>query len=332
MSKILKDRIPVLDNLRAFAALSVCLYHFVCTTTGYIKSDWILNIFSFGKSGVQLFFVISGFIIPWSMYAAKYKLSNFITFMVKRLVRLEPPYIISFLVATTVLLLREYLLGANENLQEISITRVILHFGYLIPFFNQYEWINQVYWTLAIEFQYYLLIAILFIPLVNGGLISRICIYIVMLLCGFHQGSGFLPHWLPVFLLGILTFLYSVDKIGKVEFYGFLILSFSFCVFYYKLDEVMYMIIPVLMILYGSKIDFYIGNWLGKMSYSLYLIHPVIGASLINVLSHHIQHPLGKFLLITLGLIVSILSAWLMYRFIEKPSKKVSASLKYRSP
>jgi len=94
-----KNNIVVLDSLRAFAALSVCLFHFVCTTTGYITTDWILNLFDIGKYGVQLFFVISGFVIPWSMYAAGFQLKNLFSFLFKRLARLEPPYVFSVLIA-----------------------------------------------------------------------------------------------------------------------------------------------------------------------------------------------------------------------------------------
>ena len=72
--------IPVLESLRAFAATSVCLYHFVCTTTDYVHNESVLNLFSLGEYGVHLFFVISGFIIPWSMYRAGYEIKHFFTF------------------------------------------------------------------------------------------------------------------------------------------------------------------------------------------------------------------------------------------------------------
>ena len=60
---MIDSKINVLDSLRAFTTLSVCLYHFVCTTTGYVTNRWILDIFSVGKFGCGLlFFVISGFV------------------------------------------------------------------------------------------------------------------------------------------------------------------------------------------------------------------------------------------------------------------------------
>ena len=70
MKTVFKE-ISVINTLRGIAALVVCLYHFVCTTTDYIESQIILDIFSFGKKGVQIFFIISGIVIPLSMLIVK---------------------------------------------------------------------------------------------------------------------------------------------------------------------------------------------------------------------------------------------------------------------
>ncbi len=323
------SHIPVLDSLRAFAALSVCLYHFVCTTTGYINTEWILTVFSFGKYGVQLFFVISGFVIPWAMYRAGYRLKNFFSFLLKRLARLEPPYLVSLGIAIAILLLRSRLLGPSAGLQEITVTRVALHFGYLIPFFEKYEWINQVYWTLAVEFQYYLFVALMFIPLTKWGLPGRLLSYVIFLTAGFIDGHSFLPCWLPVFLLGILIFLIKAGKIKSLEYYLVSGITFLFALYLYTPGEVAFIALAVVMIMHYPAVESRVGNFFGKISYSLYLIHPVIGATFINVLSHHVAHPAGKLLVITGGVLVTIAGSWLMYRLVEKPSKKLSSSITY---
>lgn len=72
--------IPILNSLRFFAAFSVCMFHFVCKVTGFIKDEFTLSLFDNGKYGVQMFFVISGFIIPWSMYYSRYKKKIFLNF------------------------------------------------------------------------------------------------------------------------------------------------------------------------------------------------------------------------------------------------------------
>lgn len=331
---MLKERnnsnIQILDSLRAFAALSVCFYHFVCTTTDYIKTDWILNIFSIGKYGVQLFFVISGFVIPWAMYNAGFEFKNFFTFLLKRLARLEPPYFFSIIIALAILFMREKFLGLENTHIEISGAQVLLHFGYLIPFFNEYKWLNEVYWTLAIEFQYYFFMAILFIPLVKSKLFYRIIIYLSILALSFWGKDSFLPFWLPVFLVGILLFLFKAQLIGNKEYYISNFLLFAFCFYRYPFASVIYMSIPVFFVLFLQEIKISMLHYLGKMSYSIYLIHPLIGASLINVLSHSVHSSLGKCIVICSGIISTLLASYIMYRVIEKPSKSLSASIVYK--
>lgn len=321
------NHIPILSSLRFFAAFSVCLYHFVCTTTGFVTDENVLSFFNNGKYGVQMFFVISGFVIPWSMYNAGYKLKNIFRFLLKRFLRLEPPYLVSVVLAIIIILLRQNILN-NYDVQ-FSSTQIILHFGYLIPFFNNYHWLNQIYWTLAIEFQYYLLIALLFPLFISPNKIYRYILYIVFIALGLISNPDFLPFWLPVFLMGIILFLTIKNKINKIEFYLLLIVLSIWSVYLYGIICCCYSLITVFSILYFNSKEFKITNFLGEMSYSVYLIHPLIGGTLINVLSHSITVAWQKILLIVLGVIITFLSAWIMYLFVEKPSKRWSAGIKY---
>lgn len=325
------SNIPILDSLRAFAALSVCLFHFVCTTTGYIESKWILNIFDVGQYGVQTFFVISGFVIPWAMHHAGYQFKNFFSFLLKRISRLEPPYLVSIVIALMLLFVREKFLGKQNDHIELSIKQIMLHLGYLIPFFKDYHWLNSVYWTLAVEFQYYLLIALLFIPLIKSGLIGRIVIYISIGLFSFCFPENFLPYSLPVFLFGILLFLLKASYIKKEEYYTATIILTGFCLWRYPLASVIFTIIPVIGILFFEKIKVAGLHFAGKFSYSIYLIHPLLGASFINILSHRFTGSFEKLLVIAGGLLFTFISAYVMYLIVEKPSKKLSASIIYKT-
>lgn len=321
--------LPVLDSLRAFAALSVVLYHFVCTTIGFIQNELALNIFSEGRAGVQTFFVISGFVIPWSMQAAGFNFKSIFTFFLKRLARLEPPYIFSMFLAISVYFLRAQILGRSNTQPMPSIEQVLLHFGYLIPWFEGYTWLNQVYWTLSVEFQYYVFIALLFIPLQKAVLGTRLFIYAALSLLSFIGTSDFLPHWFPVFLLGIILFLYKSNNVNRIEFYS--VLSVLCCFIYLKCGMfcMLFSIIPVFAINSYPQLKVKFLHEVGKFSYSLYLIHPLIGGSLINVLSHNCTQPYQKILLIFGGLFISLLASWIMFRMVERPAKKLSASLRY---
>jgi len=204
-----------------------------------------------------------------------------------------------------------------------------LHFGYLIPFFDGYKWLNQVYWTLAIEFQYYFFIAFSFIPLVKSNLQIRIIFYFGFLVSSFIGSSEFLPYWLPVFLLGIILFLYRVQLIFLKEFGIVLSLLLVLCLYKYPLASVIYMLIPVIAIIFFSNFKIAVLHALGKMSYSIYLCHTMIGSSVINLLSHSITSDFGKVGVIILGLISTMISSYFMFRFAEKPSKHYSSQIKY---
>jgi peptidoglycan/LPS O-acetylase OafA/YrhL len=323
-------KIEVLDSMRALAAVSVCLFHFICTTTGYITDQAVLGFFRIGQYGVQMFFVISGFVIPWAMYAAGYRFKHLGQFMVKRLARLEPPYLFSIGLALAILIARYYYYGAESNSVRVSASQVFLHFGYLIPFVKDYEWLTVVYWTLAIEFQYYLLMSLIFIPLVYGGIVTRIVLYLSLVIPCFWSPVEFLPRWLPLFLLGIMLFLYKTRVVEKKEFTIVILALLVICFFTYPVASNFYAVLPVVAVLYFPDRRFRVLDSMGKWSYSLYLIHPLLGASLINLLSHHYVETYQKWIVIFAGLVVTFSGAYFTYRYVETPSRRLSASIKYK--
>lgn len=323
------EEIKVLNSLRAIAALSVCMYHYICTTTNYVSNEFALGLFGFGKHGVQMFFVISGFIIPWSMAQAGYQLKYWPKFLAKRFLRLEPPYIVALVMAIIILAVRTRILGPDSNLQALSVPRIALHFGYLIPFFSEYKWVNQVFWTLAVEFQYYFVIALIF-PVFNlKSIWFRIGIYAAAVLAAFCSSSAFLPYWAPLFLLGILLFYYKSGKIKGMEYWLVTASLLCFGLFRYEFGDVLFSGIAVFVIAFFANVELMFGEFFGKISYSLYLIHPIVGATAINLLSHRFTETYQKIIVIVFGLAISIGGAFVMYYFIERPSKNWSRKISY---
>ena len=331
MSKI-KREIPILDNLRGIAAWSVCLYHFICTTIGFINHDsFIYKVFSFGSYGVHLFFVISGLVIPWSLYHSSYQIKNFFKFFIKRLARLEPPYIISVIIMLSIILVRKFSPAYNGNEVVISTKQLLLHVGYLIPFFKGTTWLNNVYWTLAIEFQYYILIGVLYFLFVSKLFYVRYLAYLLIIILPIILPySGFLPFWLPVFGIGISIFLYRSNFISITEF---IIVSLLFAVDIFIFNQitacVVSLISEIAIVLAFSKTNKILA-WLGKLSYSVYLMHAIVGAAVVNILSHYATNTFTKIGIAVIGIIVTFISSYLMYLFVENPSKKLSSKLAYR--
>lgn len=321
-------KIEIIESLRAIAAISVCLFHFVCTTVGLFEHNYITDAFRYGRYGVHIFFVISGFIIPYSLFYSNYKISSFFKFIAKRFIRIEPPYLVSILLVIGLILLKHFFHIGNDEIEQLSLTRVLLHLGYLINFSDNYEWLNTVYWTLAIEFQFYLFVALCFFLFTNSNLGLRSFAYLISFLMDFLPiGAEHYPHYSSLFLLGIITFLLKSKKINQIEFW----IIYLLCLFsLYFLKDPLFAIIggvTSLIILYYSEIKIPVFNALGKISYSIYLIHPIIGGGFINIMSRHVNTTFQKIGIVIIGTIITILSSYLMYYLVEKPSKKASSKL-----
>ncbi len=326
-------QVVVLDSLRWLAALSVCLYHFVCTTTGFQFSQAVNSAFNFGQYGVYVFFVISGFIIPWSMHNNNYKLKFIFKFIAKRLIRLEPPYLISILLILIVTYAKsKFHLGAPSS-DNVTFTRVALHFGYLINFFLEYNWLNNVYWTLAIEFQYYLAIALIYTLFINKSIAIRLAVYCFCFIIAYIIPDPNLEHfpaYAPLFLFGICAFQYKINVVTYYEFFMVTILCFVYNYFLIGKEFAYFGIFTSLIIIYFSELKIPLFNSLGKISYSLYLIHPIIGAAVINLLYKDASTSFLKMALVFLGLFVTVIASYIMYILIEKPSKNLSAKIKFK--
>lgn len=324
-------QVNIIDSLRSFAALSVCLYHFICTTTGLIFPESVSSFFSEGQNGVLIFFVISGFIIPWSMYQKNYRLSSLFKFLAKRLIRLEPPYLVSILLILGIIFIKSKFHVGVESTDPLSAKRIALHFGYLINFFPDYKWLNNVYWTLAIEFQYYIVMSCMFLLFIHQKLYVRLLAY---LLC--FAGAYFIPDtslnhypaYAPLFLYGVCIFQYKTGIINAIECLLVVTTCFIYNYAVIDLSFACYGLITALIILFCSEYKVPVLNWLGKMSYSIYLIHPVIGAAVVNFLCRYAVTNFQKTMIILAGLTVTFVSSYVMYVLIEKPSKKLSSKIK----
>lgn len=309
--------------------MSVVLYHFICKTIDYVESKTLLDIFHYGHKGVQLFFIISGIVIPLSMIKSNYQFKLFGKFMAKRFVRIEPPYIVAMGIGIFYLIIRNYIPGTADIDLTPTFLEIILHFGYLIPFFEGADWINPAFWTLAVEFQYYLALALL-IPLVlKKSLIYRIGFYVIFISAVFLPISKhFLPFWGAYFMVGITYAFYITKLIGKTELFLLYIVLSGIILWKQGAFDLGLAAAAITAIHYFPHFKTKITLFLGKISYSLYLVHSIFGAAFVNYLSHHFKSPMGKFLVISGGIIISIVSAYVMYRLIEKPSQRISKKIK----
>jgi peptidoglycan/LPS O-acetylase OafA/YrhL len=323
-----KKHVPVLDSLRAIAALSVCFFHFVCGPIGFIKNETITGIFHFGLYGVQLFFVISGFVIPWSIHKYHYQIKNYFKFLLKRFIRLEPPYLVSIGLVIAFFFIRKlYSDVPDVRLPVLDAKQTLLHLGYLIPF-TDYNWMCRVYWTLAIEFQFYLFMGLFYFVIIRKELAIRILGYVAVLAVSFIGSEKFVLFWLPVFLLGNVLFLYLSGRITKYESYTVLTAVFVHIWLFLPYPAFFACLFAVLCILFLTNYRNRFLSWIGRISYSLYLVHAIVGLAAINVMSRYAHTGIMKLVVILAGAGISIFVSYCMYLLVEKPSQKLSSKIK----
>ncbi|MEE9985616.1 acyltransferase [Agrobacterium pusense] len=157
-----KIRLNNIDQLRGVAALSVIFYHLsahsLINRDDIIQNSWADTIFrnliageylNFGRFGVILFFLISGYVVPFSFP----KQNPVAGFIISRVFRLYPLFWASL---TATLLLRLY---AGNQVSAYDIVANIT----MIPDFLASHRVLDVYWTLAYEFLFYASIVVIYI-------------------------------------------------------------------------------------------------------------------------------------------------------------------------
>lgn len=319
--------IPVINSLRGLASVIVCFFHLICLPLNFLEHTRIFELAVYGKFGVQVFFVITGVVIPMSLINSNYRYNLFGKFMWKRIIRIEPPYLFSILAAVLFIFFRNHFLPGKPH-DIPSAENLLLHVGYLVPFVKGQHWFIIVFWTMAVEFQFYLLISLLFPLLIHPKLTVRLFIYAVVLALSLtFTNQEFTLVWLPVFMIGIIYANFIFAKIKWPEFVLALIASVGFTIFLLGFTIAFVAVATLTVIHFWRNYQNKIGRFFGNISYSLYLTHTIFGSAAENIFVPHVSHLYAKLLVVLLGFMLSVAAAYLFYLLIEKPSKKYAAKI-----
>lgn len=314
-------RVKQIDVLRGIAALSVTFFHII-GSSGLSKHIALYG--KYGYLGVEVFFVISGFILPYSLLKTDYSVSNFPKFMFKRIIRIYPAYIIVIVLA----IVMAFVTG-RELVSFSTAGRDLL----FISSFLGYPSASAVFWTLSIEFQFYILIGLLYKYISNSNLNSLIIIFAIVIVSLFLNNSALILHWFPFFALGILIFNRKFTKIPLVVFWASFVVLITSIIFINGLPEALAGCFAFLFILFvkiekKTKLN-RLMLWLGSISYSMYLVHWELGRAAVNFARHISIIGNSEIIKVVIGILFSILTAWILYMFIEKPSLKSANKIVY---
>jgi peptidoglycan/LPS O-acetylase OafA/YrhL len=324
-------RVEVLDPLRGLAALAVAWYHFT-NCSGLVQTAWLRASGAYGWLGVDMFFVVSGFVIPYSMYRGAYQPTrDFGRFLAKRMIRLEPPYLVSIGIALALLGVAS-LTGHGGEKPPISAPQLLLHLGYLNTFFG-YRWLNEVYWTLGIEFQYYLFVALAYPLLVVKS--HRLRLVGVAALAGvsllFHSPT-LVFHFLGLFSLGILAFHYHAGLMSGRTFLAGLAAVAVLTTLGLNSQIASVGCATALLIAFVPMPRHAAAGplvFLGRISYSLYLLHTMIGGPLVNLGARFGSGLAWELVVLAVATAASVAAAVGLHRLVERPAQELSSRIKY---
>ncbi|MDB5146281.1 MAG: hypothetical protein JWQ57_301, partial [Mucilaginibacter sp.] len=310
------QRILIIDGFRFIALIGVVLYHLTNPyVVHYPHADFVVQIFSFGYLGVNFFFMISGFVINYTLENTR----NIFSFFKNRFIRLFPAMLLcSLLTFLTAPLLDKarHFPGAHEAINffpGLTFTHPAL---WTQALGRPIQWINGSYWTLWVEVQFYILAAIIYFA--NKRNFLRNFVLAAILVSIFKEVPNYLGHSYPGaffsnwrriseifnltfnmgwFCFGVFFFqLFKGTSFGprNLSTYGFVVILICHVMNilgYYNNSTVLLLGIPVMSILFLLMIykkapltvlENGLITHIGKISYSISLIHEVIGISLNN--------------------------------------------------
>jgi peptidoglycan/LPS O-acetylase OafA/YrhL len=336
------ERYDFIDSLRGIAIIMVILVHSTLLVSN-LEENWVSNLFYAGKNGVILFFIVSAFTMYLSIEKRKESISIFYT---RRFFRIAPMFYIAIPLYLIVFGFgNRYWLGDQESITAVNITS---HYLFLNGF-NPY-WINSIInveWSIAVEMMFYIIVPFMFYWINNAKkavMVTFVSLFFALglqyvfilnplisdeVLWGNYL-SLYFPSQFPIFLMGICAFLVCKEKMKKAH--G-LILLVSSVTFLLTLTQINIPVIERYAFAFGFSgllvslfsirpmiIVNRIWSYIGKVSYSAYIVHWAVIHYLKNTLptfssNIELQLIIGFLIVSVITILISIVT----YITIEKP-------------
>jgi len=333
--------IEPIQYLRGLAAVLVLLHHVAFKLTRYPVDP--LRWLHCGDIGVDVFFVISGFVITHSVRGKHGSAASVNEFLRGRIARIIPLYWLLTVVANAVFIAAPSFVNSSGG------TTNIVASYFLLPTDDKY--LVQNGWTLAYEFYFYALFAsALLLPRAAGrGLVVTILCLLgssnivltphgpvqqfllspmllefaggILLYLMYERAVGLAP-WVRLALAGIALTLWILVNAGQAT--GIRVLDYGVASWFLCLAAVARR-------QDAAPLRWEVPHWLGDVSFSLYLIHPFVVAGVVIVLSHApepIRH--RSDLAMCLALAGSVAAAGIVYRWIEQPLTRAARHVLHR--
>lgn len=319
------SRIVQLDALRGLAAMAVVLFHFTTKFRElYAPSAELPFEVSWGHYGVNLFFIISGFVIFMTLSRSR----DWRDFVVSRFSRLYPAYWFAVALTFTVVAWLG-LPGKEVGLSDAVLNLLMFQTWLKVPS------VDGVYWTLLVELHFYVLALLLFLYNQMQQWVRWIWLLFLLRLA-YRLSSHFLgidlPYivqfalildYIPWFALGISVY-FLVERtnydrrsvwITVLGALALLLLSGGLKLLLIAMACFAAVLLAARGRLVGSGGPILV--WLGAISYTLYLLHEHIGWAVMRQMSIA-GYDYTTFMPLVLLLVLAL--AWATTVFVERPS------------
>ncbi len=143
---------------------------------------------------------------------------------------------------------------------------------------------------------------------------------------GSHSGLVF--RWLPYFVVGIAYAQRRLSYSSRFEY--FLVVSMALVIITCNegIGYVVVVISVLLLVAYAPNHRSRIGDYFGEISYSLYLLHNLLGLSFLNYVASQNVPLWIRVVAVLVAVAISILSAHVMCKLVEVPSKRASKAIR----
>lgn len=308
--------------------------------------------FGKGNLGVEVFFVLSGFVIAHSVRTGLHTWSYLGRFALRRSIRLDPALWLALAAEVALVLLTLRLFPAYDPALP-SIATVAANATYLQNFLGLPH-VVSVFWTLTYEVQFYLVLVLALVlwrswgprpgpagppwalvtALLLGSCAWSLSIYVE--LAPLPLRGLFIDRWYQ-FAVGIAIWLWFQRRMptaALVPFFALLLAALPLAPDSLRLNGIAAIGITGLVlagaVATGRVHDALAGStwqFMGRISYSLYLIHLPVGWRFITLVREVGGPELGVFagLFALVGAVaVSVGSAWTLYRLVEAPTVRLA--------
>lgn len=335
-----RTRLTLVDGMRGVAALAVMLYHYAGGPLRLTLVDalpWpLVGLLGHGWLGVHVFFVLSGFVIAYAIGERRVTGRGAGLFVLRRQVRLDPPYWASIALVTAG---AWYLAWKHHDGRAAPSVGDVVRQALYVQSIARLPPVQSVYWSLAIEVQFYLV----FVALLGlWGATPRVRDWkwfpgLACLVTGAFSVEARVHHRVGLEWITGHWYLFAVGACthwtlaGRFPRWLFLPALLALCE---VTRESMYLEpcvgASVAAVLYAAgrcaKLATWMRGaawqWLGRMSYTVYLVHTTAGAISRGLLGRRVSdaQPMGALVVIACAVCASLLLAWALHELVEKPA------------